>query len=130
MEIPTNGLVLMIKNEDDTFSIMGMNEYQKEFFNITLCTLSKQDPLKVTGKRYRREECWHRVCDSLPEVGEKVLVISRNGKIAVAEMRIPKDCYGKVLGDKEWKGSVAFADSIVAWMPVPPCNIPINEEEV
>jgi hypothetical protein len=33
-------------------------------------------------------------------------------------MYIPKDCYGKVLGEKEWRGSGAMRNAITHWQPI------------
>lgn len=62
---------------------------------------------------------WTKIKYGLPEIGEKVLALTKNGKIAVTFRYVPKDCYGNVLGEAEWKGSGAFRDSIIAWMRIP-----------
>ena len=48
---------------------------------------------------------WHKVTERLPNAGEKVIVVTRNGKYALSEVGT----------DKEWKGSGTFAGSIAAW---------------
>ena len=62
---------------------------------------------------------WISVEEELPDVDKQCFVITKNGKCSVSNMYIPKDCYGNVLGEKEWKGSFSFKESIVAWMPIP-----------
>lgn len=62
---------------------------------------------------------WMLVKDELPEVDRPVLVVTNKGKYVVAQMYTPKDCYGNVLGEKEWKGSALFKESIVAWQYCP-----------
>lgn len=61
---------------------------------------------------------WRDVNVELPEVNIDVLVKTVNGKYIVAQMYIPKDCNGIVLGLKEWKGSYSFKQSIIAWRPI------------
>ena len=63
---------------------------------------------------------WIKVEDRLPEVDEYVLCATKRGKYIVNSMYIPKDCYGKVLGSKEWRGSSSVKDSITHWMPIVP----------
>jgi hypothetical protein len=61
------------------------------------------------------------VKDRLQEVDEYVLCATKGGKYMINSMYIPKDCYGKVLGPKEWHGSSSVRNSIIYWMPfVPP----------
>lgn len=62
---------------------------------------------------------WIKVEDELPKVGVKVLVLTYNGKILVTFRYIPKDIYGKILGEAEWNGSKDLGNSIIAWMPIP-----------
>ena len=105
------------------------DEYCREFATMIVTDLEKRNywrNLEEITTKYKQwagidnsKSPWKKVKDSLPEVGEKVLVITRNGKYAISEMYIPKDCYGKVLGDKVWKGSGAFVDSIEAWRCLP-----------
>lgn len=70
------------------------------------------------------EECiqnlWTPVEESFPEIGETVIVLSRNGKVTTSQRYIPKDIYGNITGKETWKGSKSFADSIIAWMRIPP----------
>ena len=61
---------------------------------------------------------WISVNDRLPDVGVYVFVCANNNKCSVSSMYIPKDCYGNILGDKEWKGSTAMTSSITHWMPI------------
>ena len=69
------------------------------------------------------EECiqslWTPVEESFPEIGETVIVLSRNEKVATSQRYIPKDIYGNITGKETWKGSKSFADSIIAWMRIP-----------
>lgn len=67
---------------------------------------------------------WISVNDKLPEVGTTVLVCTTNGKFGISSMYIPKDCYGKVLGNKEWRGSGAMKNAITHWMPIVLPNLP------
>ena len=62
---------------------------------------------------------WISVKDRLPEVGEKVLVVTSNGSYTCCSTYIPKDCYGTVIGKKRWKGSGSFVESITHWMAIP-----------
>ena len=71
------------------------------------------------GAQWQLENMWIPVKEELPNVGIPVFALTVNGNIAVSKMYIPKDCYGTILGEKEWKGSHAFKQSIVAWMPIP-----------
>lgn len=61
---------------------------------------------------------WISVEDRLPEVDEMVLVCTTNNKCGISSMYIPKDCYGKVLGEKEWRGSGAMRTSITHWQEI------------
>lgn len=64
------------------------------------------------------KEDWVNVNDALPDVDVKCLCATSNGKIMVSSMYIPKDCYGKILGDKKWHGSSSTTSSITHWMYV------------
>lgn len=61
---------------------------------------------------------WISVKDKLPEVDTMVLVCTTNGKFGISSMYIPQDCHGKVLGDKEWRGSAAMKARITYWQPI------------
>lgn len=54
---------------------------------------------------------WRKVEDGLPDVGEKVLVVTRSGKYTLSETELWK-------GKKGWKGSGSFVGSIVAWRKI------------
>lgn len=71
-------------------------------------------------KRQLQKRDWIKVEDRLPEVGEYVLCATKGGKYMITSMYIPKDCKGKVLGPKEWRGSSSVRDSITYWMPIVP----------
>lgn len=73
----------------------------------------------IAGAEWQKNNMWISVDEDLPYVGKQCFVITKNGKCSVSNMYIPKDCYGTVLGGKEWKGSPSFKESIVAWMPIP-----------
>ena len=62
---------------------------------------------------------WVSVNERLPQIREKVLVLTTNKKIAISFRYTPKDIYGKVLGNEEWQGSSALNKCIIAWMPIP-----------
>lgn len=66
-----------------------------------------------------KQSPWVSLNDRLPEVGEKIIVVTKNHKYLLTEMYIPKDCKGNILGEKEWHVSSAVRDSIVAWMNIP-----------
>jgi hypothetical protein len=61
---------------------------------------------------------WINVKDELPDVDTMVLVYTSNEKCGISSMYIPKDCYGKVLGNKEWCGSKAMRNAITHWQPI------------
>ena len=61
---------------------------------------------------------WISVKDDLPNIGDNVIVCTTNGKICVTSMYIPKDQYGNILGDKEWRGSSMMANSITHWQKI------------
>lgn len=61
---------------------------------------------------------WISVKDGLPDVDTMVLVYTSNEKCGISSMYIPKDCYGKVLGYKEWRGSNAMKNAITHWQPI------------
>lgn len=65
-----------------------------------------------------KAEDWIKVEDRLPEVDEYVLCATKKGNYMINSMYIPKDCKGKVLGPKEWRGSSNVRDSITHWMPI------------
>ena len=73
----------------------------------------------ISGAEWQKNNMWISVEEELPDVDKQCFVITKNGKCSVSNMYIPKDCYGNVLGEKEWKGSFSFKESIVAWMPIP-----------
>ena len=73
----------------------------------------------IAGAEWQKNNMWISVDEDLPYVGKQCFVITKNGKCSVSNMYIPKDCCGNVLGEKEWKGSLSFKESIVAWMPIP-----------
>ena len=73
----------------------------------------------LDGAEWQKNNMWISVDEDLPYVGKQCFVITKNGKCSVSNMYIPKDCYGNVLGGKEWKGSPSFKESIVAWMAIP-----------
>lgn len=60
---------------------------------------------------------WINVKDRLPDVDTLVLVYTSNEKYGISSMYIPKDCYGKVLGNKTWRGSSAMSNAITHWQP-------------
>lgn len=61
---------------------------------------------------------WISVKDELPEVDTMVLVCTSNDKFGISSMYIPKDCYGKVLGEKEWRGSSVMKNAITHWQKI------------
>lgn len=72
-----------------------------------------------------KAEDWNKVTDRLPEIGEYVLCATKGGKYIINSMYIPKDCYGNVLGPKEWHGSGNVVNSITHWISI----VPPKEEE-
>ncbi len=68
------------------------------------------------GAKYVQK--WIPVEDDLPETDVPVLVRTKNGKYKVSSMYIPKDCHGNILGEKRWKGSTSFVESITDWRPI------------
>ena len=77
----------------------------------------------IDGAEWQKNNMWIFVKNELPDVDRQCFVITKNGKCSVSNMYIPKDCHGNVLGEKEWKGSLSFKESIVSWMPIPEFNI-------
>ena len=77
----------------------------------------------IDGANWQKNNMWIFVKNELPDVDRQCFVITKNGKCSASNMYIPKDCHGNVLGEKEWKGSLSFKESIVAWMPIPEFNI-------
>lgn len=61
---------------------------------------------------------WINVKDGLPDVDTMVLVYTSNEQCGISSMYIPKDCYGKVLGNKKWRGSNAMKNAITHWQPI------------
>ncbi len=61
---------------------------------------------------------WISVKDRLPEVDTMVLICTTNNKCGISSMYIPKDCYGNVLGEKEWHGCGAMKNAITHWQPI------------
>lgn len=51
---------------------------------------------------------WISVEDRLPDVDTMVLICTTNNKCGISSMYIPKDCHGKILGKKEWRGCGAM----------------------
>ena len=96
------------------------NYYQSfEYPSNTKRIISNSEDLFFCGAEWQRNNLWIPVEEGLPDIDKQCFVITKNGKCSVSNMYIPKDCYGNVLGEKEWKGSQSFKDSIVAWMPIP-----------
>lgn len=62
---------------------------------------------------------WHDVKEELPNINIHVLVLTHSGNVVTTSMYIPRDVNGNILGDKEWKGSYAFRQSITHWMEIP-----------
>ena len=77
----------------------------------------------IDGAEWQKNNVLIFVKNELPDVDRQCFVITKNGKCSVSNMYIPKDCHGNVLGEKEWKGSLSFKESIVSWMPIPEFNI-------
>ena len=99
------------------------NYYQSfEYPSNTKRIISNSEDLFFCGAEWQRNNMWISVEEGIPDVDIQCFVITKNGKCSVSNMYIPKDCYGNVLGGKEWKGSQSFKDSIVAWMPIPEFN--------
>lgn len=61
---------------------------------------------------------WISVNDKLPAVDTMVLICTSNNKCGISSMYIPMDCYGKVLGEKEWRGSHGMTKAITHWQPI------------
>ena len=85
--------------------------------------VSDMDKSFIDGANWQKNNMWIFVKNELPDVDRQCFVITKNGKCSASNMYIPKDCHGNVLGEKEWKGSLSFKESIVAWMPIPEFNI-------
>ena len=73
----------------------------------------------IAGAEWQKENMWISVEEELPDADKTCFVITKNNKCSVSNMYIPKDCHGNTIGEKEWKGSLSFKESIVAWMPIP-----------
>ena len=105
------------KFEDNEYLVDHLIEVVKDEEINTFEELEKyqEDYFKESGMT---KEDWINVNDALPDVDVKCLCATSNGKIMVSSMYIPKDCYGKILGDKKWHGSSSTASSITHWMYV------------
>lgn len=63
---------------------------------------------------------WVKVNDGgYPDLNKRVLVLTKNKKIAISYRYIPKDINGTILGESEWNGSTNLNKSIIAWMYIP-----------
>lgn len=62
---------------------------------------------------------WVNVNDGYPELDKRVLVLTKNKKIAISYRYIPKHTDGTVIGEPEWNGSTNLSKSIIAWMYIP-----------
>lgn len=71
---------------------------------------------------------WIKVTDKLPEKDEYVLCATKNGKYLINS--VYEDCYGKVLGSKEWRGTTSIKESITHWMPIIPPKKAEKQEKV
>lgn len=92
-------------------------EVLPHIFNCPCRWIVQEETIKPV-KFYIAE--WIEVDDKLPEVGEYVLCATKGGKYMINSMYIPKDCKGKVLGPKEWRGSSSVKDSITHWQEIVP----------
>ena len=91
-----------------------IDEAEKEFYR-TSCDKRGKSNFRE-GVDFAQQ--WISVNEDLPEVGEKVLIKTYKENYSCCEMCYPKDCHGTILGDKEWKGSSTFKNSITHWRPI------------
>lgn len=92
-------------------------EVLPHIFNCPCRWIVQEETIK-TVKFYIAE--WIEVEDKLPEVDKYVLCATKGGKYMINSMYVPKDCKGKVLGPKEWRGSSRVKDSITHWQEIVP----------
>jgi hypothetical protein len=92
-------------------------EVLPHIFNCPCTWIVKEETIEPVGFHIAQ---WFKIEDRLPEVDEYVLCATKGGKYMINSMYIPKDCKGKVLGPKEWRGSSSAKDSITHWMPIVP----------
>ena len=106
-----------------------LEEAAKEYENKEIFVLdgeyTKESVINafLAGAEWQKNNLWISVEEELPYADKPCFVITKNNKCSVSSMYIPKDCHGNVLGEKEWKGSLSFKESIVSWMPIPEFNI-------
>ena len=99
------------------YNVSGIEITNDDYYDKVDIKASKDGFL--AGSEWKKNNMWISVKEELPDVDKQCFVITKNGKCSVSNMYIPKDCHGNVLGEKEWKGSLSFKESIVAWMPIP-----------
>lgn len=93
-----------------------------DYYGCLNCDLDDVLDTFVDGAKWADEHPaspWHDVKEELPYVNIPVLVLTYKGNVKITLMRIPRDINGNILGDKEWKGNLAFKRSITHWMEIP-----------
>lgn len=111
-DCPDNGVVTGYLYRD-----LHNGEVLPHIFNCPCRWIVQEETIEPVGFHIAQ---WIKVEDRLPEINEYVLCATKGGKYMINSMYIPKDCYGKVLGLKEWRGSSKVAESITHWMPIVP----------
>jgi len=99
------------------YNVSGIEISNDDYYDKVVVKASKDS--FIAGAEWQKNNMWISVEEDLPDIDKQCFVITKNGKCSVSNMYIPKDCYGNVLGGKEWKGSPSFKESIVAWMAIP-----------
>lgn len=61
---------------------------------------------------------------NLPDVGKKVLCLTKNGGWFISEMYLPHDGRGNIYAGRppQWKGSSKATDTITHWAYLPEIN--------
>ena len=91
--------------------------YTDETKRIYIAEL-RQDARTYYLAGYAEAMRWRDPKEELPDIETHVLVKTNNGRYNIAQIYIPKDCNGAILGEPEWRGSYNFKQSVIGWRPI------------